>query len=398
MTETSASRAPVTRKGSELPVSVDTTKMVQFLVEKGLTEVPPEFLLPKNLRPSSTRMKNIPRTFQIPVIDMAKLNHPDFGENVVREIGRACEEWGFFQVINHGFSAELMQGAMQMCGEFFALPMEEKQLYSMKTSSGIGYGRRMAVKEGVRVDWVDRLGFWSASEEHRKRQPLDVICPAAFNATMSQYGDEILKLAHVILSALSRHAGLDGNYLLDRLGETNTAGVRTGMNYYPPCPQPDLVMGIGQHADGSVLTIVQQDGTPGLEVLKDGLWVPIPAIPEAFVINVGDQIQMISNERYKSVVHRVVAGNGSGRKSISNFFLPNWETVVSPAPRFCTRSNPARYQPVKFSEYITEFMKVPLGEERFVDLFKVPARNEGNQYLISAEGTKGKICPQRFSD
>lgn len=84
------------------------------------------------------------------------------------------------QVINHGFSAELMQGAMQMCGEFFALPMEEKQLYSMKTSSGIGYGRRMAVKEGVRVDWVDRLGFWSASEEHRKRQPLDVICPAAF--------------------------------------------------------------------------------------------------------------------------------------------------------------------------------------------------------------------------
>lgn len=109
---------------------------------------------------------------------------------------------------------------------------------------------------------------------------------------MRSYGDEILNLAHLILTALSRHAGLPGDYLLERLGEAQAAGVRTGMNYYPPCPQPDLVMGIGSHADGSVLTIVQQDGTPGLEVLKDGLWVPIPAIPDAFVINIGDQIQV----------------------------------------------------------------------------------------------------------
>jgi isopenicillin N synthase-like dioxygenase len=84
------------------------------------------------------------------------------------------------QVVNHGFSAALMQDAMQMCREFFALPMEEKERYSMTTSSGIGYGRRFAVKEGARVDWVDRLGFWSASDAHRQRQPLDIKRPAAF--------------------------------------------------------------------------------------------------------------------------------------------------------------------------------------------------------------------------
>lgn len=80
-------------------------------------------------------------------------------------------------------------------------------------------------------------------------------------------------------------------------------------------------------------------------------------------------VQMISNERYKSVVHRVVAGNG--RKSISSFFLPGWDTTVSPAPGFCGLSDPPRYRAVKFSEYIAEFMKVPLGEERFVDNFRV---------------------------
>ncbi|KAG0630830.1 hypothetical protein M758_1G206000 [Ceratodon purpureus] len=364
------------QKGAELAVSVDTSEMVQYMVEKGLKEVPPEYVLPHKHRPSATKTKNLPGNLRIPVIDMGDFHHKDGAERVIGEIGRACEEWGFFQVINHGLPAALMQEAMEMCREFFALPMEEKELYSMKTSSGIGYGRRFAVKEGARVDWVDRLGFWSASEVHRMRQPLHIKRPVAFNETMAQYGDEILKLAHLILTALSRHADLPSEYLLERLGEAKAAGVRTGMNYYPPCPQPDLVMGIGSHADGSVLTIVQQDGTPGLEVLKDGLWVPIPAMSDAFVINIGDQIQMISNDRYKSVVHRVTAG--AGRKSISNFFLPGWETTISPAPRFCNSSDPPRYRPVKFSEYITEFMKVPLGEGRFVDNFRVPRSLSGD--------------------
>lgn len=84
---------------------------------------------------------------------------------------------------------------------------------------------------------------------------------------------------------------------------------------------------------------------------------------------------MISNERYKSVVHRVI-GASNGRKSISNFLLPGWNTTVRPAPRFCSTSDPARYRPVQFSEYITEFMKVPLGEGRFVDNFKTATEEE----------------------
>ena len=73
-----------------------------------------------------------------------------------------------------------MQAAIQMCHEFFALAIEEKERYSMTTSSGIRYGRRFAVKEGVRVDWVDRLGFWSSTEQHRNRDPLHVSKPAGF--------------------------------------------------------------------------------------------------------------------------------------------------------------------------------------------------------------------------
>ena len=109
---------------------------------------------------------------------------------------------------------------------------------------------------------------------------------------MAKYGDEILKLSHIILAALSRHSNLPDDYILQRVQETKPGGVRTGMNYYPPCPQPDLVMGLSSHADGSVVTIVQQDGVSGLEVLKDEMWVPVPPVPNALVINIGDQIQV----------------------------------------------------------------------------------------------------------
>ena len=117
-----------------------------------------------------------------------------------------------------------------------------------------------------------------------------LIC--GFSDVVAEYGDEMLKLSHIILAVLSRHSNLPEDYILQRLQETKPGGVRTGMNYYPPCPQPDLVMGLSPHADGSVVTIVQQDGVSGLEVLKDEMWVPVPPVPNALVINIGDQIQV----------------------------------------------------------------------------------------------------------
>ena len=86
------------QKGAELAVSVDTSEMVQYMVEKGLKEVPPEYVLPHKHRPSATKTKNLPGNLRIPVIDMGDFHHKDGAERVIGEIGRACEEWGFFQV------------------------------------------------------------------------------------------------------------------------------------------------------------------------------------------------------------------------------------------------------------------------------------------------------------
>ena len=86
-------------KGAELSVSVARSGMVQYMVEKGLKEVPPEYVLPYQNRPSATQAANLPSTLRIPVIDMADFHSKEGADRVVGEIGRACEEWGFFQVL-----------------------------------------------------------------------------------------------------------------------------------------------------------------------------------------------------------------------------------------------------------------------------------------------------------
>ena len=92
-------------KGGELRVSVDPTEMVQFLVESGqCKEVPATFVQPLEKRPSQTRPKVVPSHVCIPVVDMANYNSQRGGaddQRVVEEIGRACQEWGFFQVRHH---------------------------------------------------------------------------------------------------------------------------------------------------------------------------------------------------------------------------------------------------------------------------------------------------------
>lgn len=104
------------------------------------------------------------------------------------------------------------------------------------------------------------------------------------------------KLARDILALLSEGLGKNAELLSSKFGgELKAATVQTGLNYYPQCPQPELVMGASGHADVSVVTILQQSDVSGLEVLKEDSWVPVPPLPRhAFVVNVGDILQASS--------------------------------------------------------------------------------------------------------
>ena len=107
------------------------------------------------------------------------------------------------------------------------------------------------------------------------------------------YSSEVLKLCMRLVETLSATLGLEPHVLGERLNAKDF-GIRTSCNYYPPCPQPELVMGLVPHADSSIITVLQQDGqVSGLEILKDGQWLQVSPLKDAFVVNVGDQLQVI---------------------------------------------------------------------------------------------------------
>lgn len=104
----------------------------------------------------------------------------------------------------------------------------------------------------------------------------------------------MVKLNEFLLQAIALALNLEENCFLDMYGEEAT--MIAVYNLYPPCPRPDLAIGLKPHADGTAFTYLLQDKeVEGLQVLKDNQWYRVPVIPEAFVINVGDQIEVTAN-------------------------------------------------------------------------------------------------------
>ncbi|KAH6559314.1 hypothetical protein KP509_1Z015100 [Ceratopteris richardii] len=118
------------------------------------------------------------------------------------------------------------------------------------------------------------------------------------------------------------------------------------LNYYPPCPQPNLTLGLGVHSDPHLLTLLHQDLVGGLQVFKDGVWTAVRPRPNALIVNIGDALQVTSNDIYKSVEHRAVCNSLKSRLSMGFFLTPLDDATISPFA-----SSSSRYRPFTWKEY-----------------------------------------------
>lgn len=110
---------------------------------------------------------------------------------------------------------------------------------------------------------------------------------------MVEYGNEQLKLCEKLMKLLSISLGLEEEQLPNAFGGENI-GACLRANFYPKCPQPHLTLGLSSHSDPGGLTLLLPDeDVAGLQVLKDGTWITINSLPNAFIVNIADQIQVI---------------------------------------------------------------------------------------------------------
>ncbi|THU70308.1 hypothetical protein C4D60_Mb08t23630 [Musa balbisiana] len=273
--------------------------------------IPPEFVRMEDEQPGATTYRGPAPA--VPVIDLADT------DRVVDAIADASREWGIFQLVNHGIPAAVI-GELQRVGrEFFELPQEEKEAYAADPRSGSieGYGTQIQKDPNGKKAWGDYLfhNVWPPSRINHGMWPR-----------------------------------LEGSALKKALGGEEM-DMLLKINYYPPCPRPDLALGVVAHSDLSAVTILVPSDVPGLQISKDDRWIDIDYVPGALIIHIGDQIEILSNGKYKSVLHRATVNKEKVRISWPVFCSPPPEMMVGPLPQFVSDQNPAKYKTKKYKDY-----------------------------------------------
>ncbi|KAK4768832.1 hypothetical protein SAY86_026982 [Trapa natans] len=325
---------------------------VQSLSDSGITEIPSRYVKPISDRPSDVITPSGCDGFfsegvdSIPIVD---LGVEDTSE-VRDQVSRACRDWGFFQAVNHGVSPELMDRAREVWRQFFHLPMELKRPYSNSPRTYEGYGSRLGIEKGAILDWSDYyyLHYLPTCLKDFNKWPA---LPASCREVIEEYGKQVVALAGRLMKILSASLGLKEDFLQREFGGDDI-GACLRVNFYPRCPQPDLTLGLSPHSDpGGMTLLLPDDHVPGLQVRRNDRWITVKPARHAFIINIGDQIQVLSNAIYKSVEHRVIVNSAEERVSLAFFYNPKSDILIGPAKELVTPESPALYSPMTFDQY-----------------------------------------------
>uniref|UniRef100_A0A7N0TEE9 Fe2OG dioxygenase domain-containing protein n=1 Tax=Kalanchoe fedtschenkoi TaxID=63787 RepID=A0A7N0TEE9_KALFE len=330
----------------------------------------PKYILPEHERPHLTQVSS---SSSIPLIDLQDYLDGRDHDHVVHAVSRACEEYGFFQIINHGVPEELCNSLMDSAAAFFQLPPTIRaQLLNSPVEEGWVFG---AYQKVAGLD--DQFSMWGESFAHlcdlsgdsKLSQIFHKHAPK-YREAIGEYARQMDVLIKCLLGLMSLGLGLEKECLESKIGENYV--LRATTNYYPPCPDPELSMGLHAHTDPGALTVLRQsEHVAGLQVLKDEKWVWVEPLPNAFVVNVGDQIQVLSNGKYKSVRHRAVTNKESARVSLPMFYIPNIERVIEPIQELINAENPPLYRKYKSSEYSAELQKQMGTRWRVMETFEL---------------------------
>lgn len=339
-----------------MEVAGATPVRVQTLAQsKTLAAVPPQYIQPPEHRPNPLPSA----AAAIPLIDLSLSSDAA----VRRDIAGACRDWGSFHVVNHGVPKLLLDEMRTVGSSFFNdLDVPEKLKYSCDSSSAAteGYGSRMLVStsDDTVLDWRDYFDHhtFPISRRNSSRWP---DYPPNYRKVVEEYSENMKMLAQKLLSLISESLGLKPSCIEEAVGEFYQ---NITVSYYPPCPQPDLTLGLQSHSDMGAITLLIQDDVGGLEVLKDGEWVIVQPSSDAIVVLLADQTEVITNGEYKSSIHRAVTNANKARLSVATFHDPAKTRTISPAPELVAKSKP-RYREVLYGDFVKSwYSKGPEGK------------------------------------
>uniref|UniRef100_A0A803LFC6 Fe2OG dioxygenase domain-containing protein n=2 Tax=Chenopodium quinoa TaxID=63459 RepID=A0A803LFC6_CHEQI len=244
-----------------------------------------------------------------------------------------------------------MEDAMKVFREFFELPFEEKShLYSEESNVKC----RLYTSS---FDYANEdIHYWRDCLKHNCAPLEDCIDswpqnPPRYREVVAKYSTQVRELGLRLLDLICEGLELESGFFGNGYDENSFVSV----NHYPPCPDPRLTLGLPKLCDPNVITLLLQDTIPGLQVCVDNKWLLVKPCPDAFVVNMGYQMQIISNGKLKSAEHRVVTNTQKARTTAAYFILPSKDCIIQPAKALVKMGDPPLYKQFQYAEFIETF-------------------------------------------
>ncbi|MEG8179077.1 isopenicillin N synthase family oxygenase [Nocardia terpenica] len=308
---------------------------------------------------------------QLPVIDVSAFGAEGSSDRerdeVAEQLDASLREIGFFFLTGHGVRAATREAMFAATREFFALPLERKEAIAISRSPiHRGYvGLASETLDSANPVAGDLKEFLDTAGEQGPDHP-EVVAGTplfgpnqfpdlpGFRAAWERYRSEGIAAIERVQRAMARALGLPDEYLLELPGGETMYYMRNA--HYPPQhthPPTEGQLGCGAHTDYGAVTLLVEEGSGGLQVMRrDGEWIDVAIPSDLFVVNLGDMIPILTNGRWVSNPHRVISPPDRHRYSVGLFAVPPFHANIACLPNFLGPGETPRYKPQIAGEYL----------------------------------------------
>jgi isopenicillin N synthase-like dioxygenase len=306
----------------------------------------------------------------IPVVNLADFNSgdPELKKAFVNQLGKAYEDVGFVAVKNHGIPDELIADLYKYVQQFFSLPLDAKKKYEVPGLAGqrgyTSFGKEHA-KGSEAPDLKEFFQYGQIVEDNdpvKSEYPDNVKVNEVtdFNVTFEKAYRAFEKSGKALLQAIAIYLGLDENYFDEHIHNGNS--ILRAIHYPPITQEPKSAIRAEQHEDINLITLLVGASADGLQILtKQNEWVGVTSLPEQIVVNVGDMLQRLTNNKLKSTTHRVVNPPRekwhTSRFSIPFFLHPKSEMSLAALESCIDADHPKAYPDATAGEYLDERLR-----------------------------------------